>query len=60
MRAEVLHYCSDLMLIYATQVFAEVCAVTMGAFRMMHSLLLAGKFQKAREPVSVNTCSVLI
>ena len=25
---------------------------------MMHSLLLVGKFQNTREPVSVNTCSV--
>ena len=27
---------------------------------MMHSLLLLGKFQNAHEPVSINTCSVLM
>ena len=60
MDAEVLHFFSDLMLICATQMFAEICTELVGAFCLMHSLLLAGKFQKAREPVSVNTCSVLI
>ena len=37
---------------------AEICAATMGAFCLMHALLLVGKFQNTREPVSVNTCSV--
>ena len=58
MGAEVLHIRSCAMLICATQVFAEVCTTMVGAFRMMHSLLLLGKFQNAHEPVSVNTCSV--
>ena len=31
-----------------------------GCTCLMHSLLLAGKFQKAHEPISMNTCSVLI
>ena len=32
----------------------------MGAFRMMHSLLLVGKFRNAHEPVSMITCSVQV
>ncbi|MGM9854225.1 MAG: hypothetical protein ACI31B_00620 [Muribaculaceae bacterium] len=60
MDAEVLHFCSGLMLLCATQMFAEICTELVGAFCMMHALLLVRKFQKAREPVSMNTCSVLI
>ena len=46
------------MTMFATQMLAESSASLVGAFSMMHSLLLVEKFRNAHEPVSVNTCSV--
>lgn len=48
------------MLLCATQMFADFSASLVGAFRMMHALLLVGKFQNTHEPVTVNTCSVQV